>query len=125
MICCRRLGPRFPVVLFACAVVLGAAADLARAQDAHYWTEQYGTRESLLGGAVVGSVEGLPAVFYNPSRLVAGERTSFALSTHVFGWASISVENGASPGVDLSATRTGLEPSLVAGSLPFGSERQA
>jgi len=28
----------------------------ARAQDTHYWNIQYGTRATLLGGAVIGSV---------------------------------------------------------------------
>ena len=39
------------------------------AQDANYWTNQYGTRSTLLGGAVVGSVLDLSGTYYNPGGL--------------------------------------------------------
>ena len=35
----------------------------AAAQEAHYWSEQFGNRSMLLGGAVIGSVFDLGAVF--------------------------------------------------------------
>ena len=38
----------------------------AAAQDAHYWSQQYGTRSELLSGAVVGSPQDLSTTFYNP-----------------------------------------------------------
>jgi hypothetical protein len=109
------------LVLTAASILLQGLAP-ARAQDAHYWTQQYGSRESLLGGAVIGSVDGLPSVYYNPARLGAGDAGSFALSTHVLGWETLTVEDGVRPGVDLSSSRTGLEPSLIAGRLPWGGE---
>jgi hypothetical protein len=40
-----------------------------QAQSGHYWTNQYGTRSMLLSGSVIGGVEDLGAVFYNPARL--------------------------------------------------------
>ena len=51
------------------AFVLSIGAAEAAAQDAHYWTNQYGTTGNLLGGAVVGSVVDLSAVFYNPGAV--------------------------------------------------------
>ena len=39
------------------------------AQDTHYWTHQYGTRSTLLGGLVIGSVLDLSGTFYNPGGL--------------------------------------------------------
>ena len=38
-------------------------------QGGHYWTEQYGTRSILMSSAVIGGVEDLGAVYYNPGRL--------------------------------------------------------
>lgn len=38
------------------------------AQDLHYWTNQFGTRSSLLGGAVVGGIKDNTAIFYNPTE---------------------------------------------------------
>ena len=40
-----------------------------RGQDSHYWTQQYGTKSMLLSGSVIGGVEDLGAVYYNPARL--------------------------------------------------------
>jgi len=32
------------------------------AQDGHYWSQQYGTTSTLLGGVVIGSVEDLDQI---------------------------------------------------------------
>jgi len=39
------------------------------AQENNYWNIQYGTRSTLLGGAVIGSVSDLSATFYNPGAI--------------------------------------------------------
>jgi hypothetical protein len=116
--------PRDPIrtLLVAAVLLVGVTPHALAAQDAHYWTQQYGPRASLLGGAVIGSVDGFAATFYNPARLSLLEGPGFVLSTQVFEFESITVENGAGQGVDLSTTRSGLEPSLIAGRLPFGGD---
>ena len=38
-------------------------------QENNYWNIQYGTRSTLLGGAVIGSVSDLSATFYNPGAI--------------------------------------------------------
>ena len=40
-----------------------------QAQDMHYWTQQYGARSSMLGGAVIHGLDDNSAVFYNPANL--------------------------------------------------------
>ena len=53
------------------AAVLAAvllSPGLARAQDSHYWTLQYGPVAELLGGTVVGSSRDLSA--FSPERFV-------------------------------------------------------
>ena len=54
---------RLPVLAAAACLCL---APFARPQDSHYWTNQYGTRATLLGGAVIGSVLDLSGTYYNP-----------------------------------------------------------
>ena len=51
------------LVLSACTAVTVSA------QDAQYWTNQYGTRADLLGGVVVGSIADLSSTFYTPGML--------------------------------------------------------
>ncbi len=54
-------------ILLLCASLL--LISRLTAQDGHYWTQQYGTRSMLLNGSVIGGVEDLGAVYYNPARL--------------------------------------------------------
>ncbi len=54
------------------------------AQDSHYWTFQYGPRSSLLGGAVIGSVDDVSATYYNPGALSLVSSLAFAVSANVF-----------------------------------------
>ena len=61
------------------------------AQDAHYWNIQYGTRSTLLGGAVIGSVSDLSATFYNPGAVALFPDQSFVLSARVYQVESISI----------------------------------
>ena len=47
------MTPRRLVTFVVVVVVFLATATRSAAQDAHYWTLQYGPRSSLLGGAVL------------------------------------------------------------------------
>ena len=62
------------------------------AQDAHYWTQIYGTRSTLLGGAVIGSVDDLGATFYNPGKLSLSDDPSFLFSARVFEFVNLSTK---------------------------------
>jgi hypothetical protein len=97
------------------ALLFGAGE--ARAQDSHYWTLQFGPRASLLGGAVIGSISDVSGTFYNPGALSQAENLSFALSISVFERASFRLEDGGGEGVDLGTSRSGLRPSMVAGTI--------
>ncbi len=97
-----------------CLLLVSAGA---RAQDSHYWTNQYGPRASLLGGAVIGSISDVSGTFYNPGSLALAESLPFALSTSVYEFENVLLEDGAGSGVDLATTRTGVRPSLIAGTI--------
>lgn len=103
------------------ALVAGAGlvclATPSAAQDAHFWTLQYGPRSSLLGGAVIGSVDDVSGTFYNPGAVAQATDLAFAVSTDVFEYTGIALEDGGGNGVDLGTATTGLRPSLVAGTI--------
>jgi hypothetical protein len=104
------------------AIALAVLSNLvasAEAQDSHYWTRQYGPRSSLLGGAVIGSVSDVSGTFYNPGALALAERLPFTISTQVYELRTVTLEDGAGEGVDLSSTKSGLQPSLLAGTIPL------
>jgi hypothetical protein len=89
---------------------------LSFAQDSHYWTLQYGTRSTLLGGAVIGSVSDLGAVYYNPGMLSLLGQPTFILSARIFQRVNFRVENALPGERDLSSTSLKPAPSLTAGS---------
>ena len=107
---------RWKIVLFTAALVLGSGA--ARAQDTQYWTQQYGTRAELLGGAVVGSFLDLSTTFYNPGALVMMERPDVLLSANAFEYVSTSVKHGTTGVNNPSTMSFGAAPTLFAGLLP-------
>jgi len=117
---------RFMVLAMALsAVCISLVPAAAMAQDANYWTDQYGPRASLLGGAVIGSISDVSGTYYNPGSLALAESLPFALSTSVYEYENILLEDGAGNGVDLATTRTGVRPSLIAGTITsnlFGSD---
>ncbi len=94
--------------------------NLTLAQDAHYWTEQFGNRSTLLTGAVVGSVEDLGAVFYNPGRLALQDEPTFLISAKAFQLVKLSVKDGIGE-ADLSNDKFGSAPTLAAGSFNLDS----
>ena len=117
------IGSRLRLSALALFVLLLSAPD-AFAQDSHYWTLQYGPRSSLLGGAVIGSVDDISATYYNPGALGLARDLTFAISASVFERSGVALEDGGGNGVDLGTSQSGIRPSLVAGALSrklFGS----
>lgn len=86
-------------------------------QDSHYWTQQYGTKSMLLSGSVIGGVEDLGAVYYNPARLSSVTGTAFLLSANVYELSSVKVDDafGNKKNSSTSTSFRGV-PTLAAGS---------
>lgn len=104
-----------PIVAASIVVVGGVSAPL-QAQDAHYWTVKYGPRASLLGGAVIGSVNDVSATFYNPGGLAMADSLGFALSLDVLERTSTTAEDAVG-GDDVSISRTGMAPGMFGGAI--------
>jgi hypothetical protein len=110
---------RFPKTALTLVAVAGllASTSPATAQDSHYWGQQYGPRASLLSGAVIGSVGDISGTYYNPGALGIASDLAFAISADVYEYESITIEDGAGRGIDLGTTRSGVRPSLLAGTI--------
>ena len=113
----RRLSVPFGLAL--AALCAAGAWRTAHAQDSHYWTNQFGDRATLLGGAVVGSAVDLSAVYYNPGALSLVEDPSLIAATKVFEWAQLTAEGAGARAVKIGDDRLGLAPGYFAGLLPF------
>jgi hypothetical protein len=106
------------VLIAALCWVLGHAT--AHAQDGHYWTNQFGNRARLLGGAVVGGVRDASAVIYNPGALALVEDPELLLAGNVFQVTRIAVDDVGPQDTGLGSTAIRLSPSLFAGEFRLG-----
>lgn len=84
------------------------------AQDSHYWNLQYGTKSTLLGGAVIGSVRELSATYYNPGAVALFNDPKLILSAKVYQYEAITVVNGAGENRDLDYSSISPAPTFVA-----------
>jgi hypothetical protein len=91
----------------------------AAGQATNYWTENYGEYSILLNGAVIGSVQDLGAVYYNPGKLREDIESAFTLNTKAYQYTKIKVKEGAGEGLDLNKSDFNTIPSLAAGQFGF------
>ena len=98
------------------------------AQENNYWNIQYGTRSTLLGGAVIGSVSDLSATFYNPGAIALFPDVKFILSAQVYQLDNYTIKDGAAKGKDLNYSSVVPSPNFVAIDFDFdflGNDRLA
>ena len=96
-------------------VLLLPSTSVLVAQDSHYWTNQFGNRARLLGGAVIGSVDDVSAVYYNPGALALVDDVKLALAGRVIEIQNVSIEGFESETGDTNDLRLDLAPALFAG----------
>ena len=87
----------------------------AAAQDAHYWTYGYGPVGQLTEGVLVGGVEDLSAVYYNPGALALIEEPRFLFGLTSIELAKIKAPNAAGQNLDFDSFVFDIVPSVVAG----------
>jgi hypothetical protein len=87
----------------------------ALAQDAHYWTYGYGPVGQLTEGVLVGGVEDLSAVYYNPGALALIEEPRFLFGLTSIELAKIKAPNAAGQNLDFDSFVFDIVPSVVAG----------
>ena len=87
----------------------------AMAQDAHYWTYGYGPVGQLTEGTLVGGVEDLSAIFYNPGALALIDEPRFLFGLTSIELATIKAPNAGGPNLDFDSFVFDIVPSVVAG----------
>ena len=107
----RRCAHRAMITLLAVVLMAGAA----RAQDAHYWDNQYGTKAQLLGGLVVGSPSDLSATYYNPGWVALGVDASLLVTTVALEYSSLGFEDALGQDFSPEQNRIATSPGFLAG----------
>lgn len=103
-------------------LIIMLAAGAARAQDANYWSNQYGTRAEMLGGLVVGSAGDLSASYYNPGWLALRLDTSLLVTTQALEYTTLNIEDPVGTGEDAAYTQFRPSPRFLGGRLRGGSD---
>jgi hypothetical protein len=111
-------------VLARVATACFSLVPLAQPQDSHYWTNQYGTRATLLGGAVIGSVLDLSGTYYNPGGLSLIKDPQTLIAAKVFQYPRVSIGGAGADSVVMKSSNPGPGPSLIAGTFKFRGLRK-
>ncbi len=113
-----RLKKLISYILFTASFLLFSST-LIYSQEDNYWTQQYGTRSTLLGGAVIGSVSDLSATFYNPGAIALFPDIKFIISAQAYQYDKYTVVNGAGEGRDLDYSSITPSATFVAFNIPL------
>lgn len=97
---------------------------LLQSQDTHYWTNQFGARSSLLGGAVIAGLDDNSSVYYNPANLAFIKQSTVSLNTSVYKYTDIYIGNGAGTNIDLNSQRISLYQQMISGLLTKNPEKR-
>ena len=95
-------------------IIIFFTASFISAQDSHYWTNQYGTEASLLGGLVVGSKHDLSSTFYNPGTLALTTDQVLTISSDAYQITQVNITSKSPAVPDLESNTSGSAPSIVA-----------
>ena len=118
----KRYSRSYPQFLLRClslAFVVAMFSTTVAGQGAHYWTRNYGARSTLLSNSVIGSVNDLGAVFYNPGRMGLIQDPTFILSADVYEYSKVQFKDIPGDQVSLSSSDIGSVPGFIAGTFRF------
>jgi len=95
------------------------------AQDAHYWSNNYGPGVFLTPGSVIASNRDSGVLFYNPALLSLSNKSRIAISSisaNIYQLESINIRNGAGTGKHLRSQSVRIVPQMLSGSISLGKK---
>ena len=90
------------------------------AQDYHQWSEHFGARASLLGGAATAGLGDNATAYYNSAAMAFVEDPSLSISVNAYRIRHLKTTNALGAGINLKGTQLSTAPNLIAGIIPFG-----
>lgn len=84
-------------------------------QDYHQWSEHFGARASLLGGAATAGLGDNATVYYNAAAMSFVEHPSMSISVNAYRIRNLKLTNALGDGIDLKNTQFSTAPNLIAG----------
>jgi len=96
---------------------------VTKAQDTHYWTQQFGTESALLSGAVVGGNNDNTMIYYNPGALGFLDNSSISVNANAYRIENIKIENALGEKADFKSSQLGSVPLLTGGMINIKDKR--
>jgi hypothetical protein len=103
-------------LIFSVAFCISGLSLLAQS---NYWTQQYGSRSSLMGGCVVGGVRDNSALYYNPAGIAYIDSAHLNVSANAYGLDFMQLKNGAGTNLDLQSLKILVYPQFISGLIKF------
>ena len=88
-------------------------------QDYHHWSEHFGTRASLLGGAATSGLGDNATVYYNSAAMSFVDNPNLSITVNAYKLRTAKMENALGKDLDLKETQIATFPSLIAGIFEF------
>lgn len=97
---------------------------IASSQDFHHWSEHFGARASLLGGAATSGLGDNATVYYNPAAMSFVKDPSLSISVNAYRIRHLKMDNALGDGLDLKGTQLATAPNLIAGIVEIGKKKK-
>jgi len=88
-------------------------------QDTQYWSKQYGTYGSLLGGTVIGAISDLSATYYNPGAIAFSKDSTLLLTTNSYQFIYLNFQDVVQTDLILDSWYSNASKGIFAVQLPF------
>jgi hypothetical protein len=99
-------------------------AGFAKAQDYHHWSEHFGARASLLGGAATAGLGDNATAYYNAAAMTYVDDPSLSISVNAYRIRMLKIENALGDGLDLEERGFSMMPNLIAGILELENHKR-
>lgn len=117
----RRMKFKTRVILY--AIVFSFQITTVIAQSDNYWSWNFNTASTLLGGAVIGGSAGPSAVYYNPALIDQENIPNFALSANLISIQFFRANNIAGEGNDANQFVFKIQPRFISYTLDSKNEK--
>ncbi len=95
----------------------------AYAQDANYWSSNYGPGGFFTPGAVIANNKDSGVFFYNPALLAYTQKTTTSITGTIYQWESANIKNGVGTGKDLHSTNASIIPQMISGTFALKGKK--
>jgi len=88
-------------------------------QDYHYWSEHFGARAALLGGAATAGLGDIATTYYNPAAMAFVDKTTLSVTVNAYKIRSVKLHNIVGDDLDMKQTQFTTFPNFIGGIVKF------